>query len=196
MTGPSGAGKTEVSKIISEQSLDILIINLDEISHELLKNNQDLKSKLIKAFSNKILDNKNNFIDRKKLGKIVFCDKQKLELLNSIIFSYITEKVFEIVELYKNKYRLILLDAPTLIQSKLYKICDKIIVVLAERKIKLHRIINRDKILLNQAIFRLDSQLRDEEYLNVADFVINNNNNFFELKRDIVDILKKILEDF
>ncbi|MBP0979063.1 MAG: dephospho-CoA kinase [Oscillospiraceae bacterium] len=196
LTGPSGSGKTEVTKIISKLNPEILIINLDKISHDLLKNNLELKNKIIKNFSNKILDNKNNIIniDRKKLGEIVFSNKQKLDLLNNIIFSYIIKKVFDIISVYKNK--IILLDAPTLIQSKLYKICNKIIVVTADKKIRLERIINRDKILLDQAIFRLDNQLPDKEYFKIADFVINNNTNFFELKKNIVIILKKLLEDF
>lgn len=199
LTGPSGAGKTEVTKIISEIYPNILIINLDKISHDLLKNNLELKNKIIKNFSNKILDNKNNNIiniDRKKLGEIVFCDKQKLDLLNNIMFSYIKKQVFNIINFYKNKYKIILLDAPTLIQSGLYKTCNKIIVVTADKKIRLNRIINRDKILLNQAVLRLDNQLPDEEYLKIADFVINNNNKFSELKQNIIYIIKKLLEDF
>lgn len=188
LTGPSGSGKSQAIKFLN--NFDIFIIDADKVAHTLLSNNQDLIDKIIKNFSNKILDD-NNMIDRKKLGSIVFSDKKNLALLNQIIFPYIKLEIFDMINSCKNNK--ILIDAPTLIQSGLYKICDKIIVILASKDIRLKRIISRDNLSLEEATNRLDSQLSDSEYLKKADFVIYNNSDLFNLKKNIFKIFERDL---
>lgn len=192
LTGPSGSGKSEITKFLFNNQ-DVFIINADEISHELLKNNNKLKSEIIQHFSSIVLDNK-NLIDRKILGTIVFKDKQKLSLLNSIIFPYIKFVIVELINSNKKNYKIILLDAPTLIESNLCTVCNKIIVVTADKFTRLKRIIERDNLSLNEANNRLSSQLSDDEYLKKADFIINNNySNLSDLKNQTDLILNKII---
>lgn len=192
LTGPSGSGKSEITKFLFNNQ-DIFIINADEISHELLKNNNKLKSEIIQHFSNIVLNNK-NLIDRKILGTIVFKDKQKLSLLNSIIFPYIKSVIVELINSNKKNYKIILLDAPTLIESNLCTVCNKIIVVTADKFTRLKRIIERDNLSLSEANNRLSAQLSDDEYLKKADFIINNNySNLSDLKKQTDLILNKII---
>ena len=191
ITGPSGSGKTQITKILNNKNY--LIINADLISHKLLAENKELHNKIIYNYSNIILDN-NNQIDRKKLGKIVFSDPKKLELLNNIIFPYIKKDIKNKIKKFDNK--IIILDAPTLIESKLFKICDKIIVVLADKNILLERIIKRDKISLKDAKNRLDRQLNDKKYIKVANYILYNNGNIKELDFKINEILKNMKGNF
>ena len=194
LTGPTGSGKSQAVRIVKSISSDIYIVDADRVSHNLLERNQNLKNDILSVFSDEILDDK-KFTNRKKLGEVVFSDKQKLTSLNNIIFPYIRFEIINIINSCKDKYKIILLDAPTLIQSGLYKICDKIIVVTADHDIRLKRIIERDGLLFNKACNRIDSQLCDDEYLRKADFVINNDKGLLELKKNISVILEMILNN-
>lgn len=191
LTGPSGSGKTQITKILQNQNL--FIIDADSISHDLLKNNNSLQKKIINSFSPSIICDKNGAINRRLLSKIVFSDKKKLFFLNSIIFPYIFSEITD--QISKSSKNIIILDAPTLIESNLYKICHKIIVVLADHKIRLNRIILRDKISLDIAKNRLFSQLNTSEYLKFADYIIYNNNDLSQLNPQISKIFKSIFNE-
>ena len=78
ITGKSGAGKSYLSDILS-QELDLIHVNIDKISHEVLAFPETI-SFLKKEFENIIFEN--NKLNRKKLGEIVFNNPQKLQLLN------------------------------------------------------------------------------------------------------------------
>ena len=214
ITGPSGSGKSEaISLIIQDlksrdtELFNIFCIDADDVAHQLLKSNLRLKKRLMKNFSSKILLNNkfnnnldgnnlkiNNFeIDRKKLGEIVFSDKKKLKKLNKIIFGYIKKEILNIIKKNKKKYRIILIDAPTLIESKLYKICDKVVLVIAERENRLCRIMQRDKLSKKQADNRLSSQLTDSKYKDKADFIIYNNKDLIYLKNQMNFIINNLI---
>lgn len=188
ITGPSGSGKTVVSNFL--KSLGFFIINADEISHSILDNNHILKTMVANKFDNLIL-NKSGSIDRKKLGKIVFQDNNKLKILNKIIFPFIKLEIKNII--FNCDKKIIFLDAPTLIESGLNKICNKIIVITASKEIRINRIKNRDMISQNEINNRFDSQLSELDYLKKADFIIRNDSNISELKiqiTKIIDIIK------
>ena len=71
--------------------------------------------------------------------------------------------------------KFILLDAPTLFESRTDDFCELIISVLADPEIRKQRIINRDNISPEQAQSRMDSQLSEEFFINNSDYTINNN---------------------
>jgi len=90
ITGSIGSGKTTAAKIFSKYHYTR--IDADEIGHELLKSNKKIKNKLITYFGNEIIG-KNGNIDRKKLGGIVFNDKNELKKLNSIMHPLIINEI-------------------------------------------------------------------------------------------------------
>ena len=76
LTGKSCSGKDYVARLFGEE---FVVIDEDNLGHVALDNNRE---KLVAAFGDSIItDGK---VDRKKLGPIVFSDKEKLEKLNSI----------------------------------------------------------------------------------------------------------------
>lgn len=187
LTGPTGSGKSQIINLI--KSSNIFIIDCDKVSHNILNQNLYLYNELIANFSNIILDN-NKKIDRKILGKIVFSDKLNLLKLNQIVFPYIKTEIINTINKYNSNFKVILLDAPTLIQSKLDRLCDQIIVVMANRKIRLNRILIRDNLTNSEANNRLNNQLSDDEYLKKANHVIYNNDDIDHLKKQVDKIFR------
>jgi dephospho-CoA kinase len=186
LTGPTGAGKSTVAREFEKFSVDV--IDADKIAHEVISVGTPCYNEVIKNFKNIV--NKDKSINRSTLGSIVFSDKDKLKLLENIIFPYIIEEIDKRIQMAKKVNKPVLIDAPTLIESGFFKRCDVIIVVTANDLIRLERIMNRDNISLEYAKKRLESQLANEEYLKYAHYVINTDNGLYNINKIIKEILK------
>jgi dephospho-CoA kinase len=82
LTGGIGSGKSTVSGFLGE--LGAIILNADEVGHEVFKPDTPGWRQVVAAFGTEILKT-NDEIDRKKLGEIVFADSEALARLNQII---------------------------------------------------------------------------------------------------------------
>ena len=175
LTGNSGSGKSAVADILRESGG--YIIDCDMIAHSNMLRNGIAYNDIISEFGNGITD-EGGEINRKRLGGIVFNDKNKLELLNRITHKYITDEVNRQIEEIKNKpreYKCIVIDAPLLIEAGLEALVNEIWVVSAGINKKIERIMVRDDITKDMAIARLKNQRSDEELIKRADVVIYNN---------------------
>ncbi|MDE5965202.1 MAG: threonylcarbamoyl-AMP synthase [Eubacterium sp.] len=181
LTGPSGAGKGYVCKYLTE--LGFNIINSDNIVKNIYESNSPLLDKLADIFGNDII--KDNKLDRKRLGEIVFNDSKRLELLNSIVHP---EVIAQCEQLAKP---LSVLDAPQLFEAKAKNKCNVIITVMADKELRAKRITERDGISNEKALERINAQLSEEYYINNADYIIYNNGE--DIKTQIDNILEDIL---
>jgi len=189
LTGLSGSGKTSVSEILSQNGF--YTINCDKIAHEVLAKNIDCYNDVVEAFGTAILDGDGN-INRRRLGDIVFADKDKLEKLTAITHYYIIKEVLNDVGEAKAKgnYQNIIIDAPVLIKTELEDKVDEIWVVYSDYDIILERLIQRDQLTEGQIKKRLDNQMPLEELVQYADVVIKNNDGFESLKNQVLKYIK------
>ena len=194
LTGQTGAGKTSVCKIFSDKNFSV--INADHISRLVVEKGRPCLDEISKYFGNDIL-NADGTLDRSKLGQIVFTDKDKLELLNSIIYPYITAEILKLIKEFSSEGRqLILLDAPTLFESHSDDFCEVIVSVIADENIRLKRIMKRDNISAEAAQNRINSQLNEEFFLKNSDYIIENNgsmNKLYESAETVADKIKKYI---
>ncbi len=181
LTGPTGAGKGYICRYL--QSLGFNIIDSDKVVKDIYISSGEIINKIKSAFGSDIITN--GAIDRKKLGSIVFNNKQKLETLNSIVHPAV------ISECERLAVKPSVLDAPQLFEAGAQDKCYKIITVTADKSIRKKRIISRDNITALQAESRVNSQLSDEYYINNADYVVYNNGG--NIKKQIDNILEEIL---
>lgn len=191
LTGNSGSGKTTVSSFFNEAGF--YIINCDKIAHLVLSQNNYCKQLIVEQLCDTILD-KNNNIDRKILRDIVFADKQKLDILNSIIHPIIISEIKKNILLVPDEYSVIILDAPTLFESGANMLCSKIVAVTSDINILIKRIIQRDNITIEQAKSRLLSQKSLAFFEDNCDFLLKNNNNLYDLKNKTETIILKLKE--
>ena len=192
LTGQSGAGKTTVCDVFKDNGF--IIINADLLSRQVMEKGNPCLNDVVEAFDNQIL-HQDGTLNRKKLASIVFTDKKKLNLLDSITYPYITARILEEIKIFSDKgEKLILLDAPTLFESRADDFCELIISVIADEKIRINRIIERDGITLEQAKNRLESQHDDAFYADNSDFIIKNNKNLEMLREKAKEVSDKIKE--
>ncbi len=174
LTGPTGAGKTTVSKLLAENGYEI--IDADLSARRVVLPGSPCLGRIAEAFSTDIL-NADGTLNRRALGQLVFADNTRLKQLEAIIYPYIIKDInLLIADSARQGHKLVVLDAPTLFESGCDKLCDKVMVVIAPLTARLMRIMSRDNISYEQAMQRISSQQSDEFYVSRADYVVDNAN--------------------
>lgn len=187
ITGNSGSGKTLISKLLGKE-LNTDIIDADKVVYDMSIPGAIYFKEIVKEFGEDILL-ENREINKKKLANIIFSDAKKREILNSLTFKYVVEEITKRANLSKNK--IVILDAPLLIESKLNKICDTVISVIANENVKIQRICKRDNIDENIAKKRIGAQPKNDFYIENSNYIVINNDNS-NLENQIKDITKFI----
>lgn len=191
LTGQSGAGKSTVSAMI--RSNDLAVIDADKASHAVAAY-QEFIEEVGKAFPDCV---ENGSLIRQKLAGIVFNDREKLNAYTSIIYPYITKRIFdEISSLKQSGERIIVLDAPTLFESGLDSLCKSVISVVAPMEIKLARLLERDGIPVELISSRLSSQKSEDYFKERSDYIIVNDSDFNSLEAKTEATVKSIRERF
>lgn len=192
LTGQSGAGKTTVCAVFEQNGF--AIINADKIAREIMEVGKPCLSEVTECFGNDILKNDGS-LNRQKLADIVFSDSEKLKQLNAISYPYITSEILKMINKYNNECKqYVLLDAPTLFESRADDFCDLIISVTAPENLRIERIAQRDGLNYEQIKERFSSQHTEEFFINHSDFIIKNSKSIGEVKEKAKEVAEKIKE--
>ncbi len=176
LTGPTGSGKSSLKTVAEE--LGFFVIDCDLVAKE-TRRQDDCKAALVSAFGEDILVS--GEIDPKILADKAFSSKEATELLNKTILPFIVKNIDrKIDETPSDK---ILLDAPTLFESGADGICNAVVAVLADRDIRLERILKRDSITEAAANARINAGKTDEYYCEKTKNIIYNNKTLEDLKQ-------------
>ncbi len=190
ITGPSGAGKGAVSGLFTS-AYNIPVLDADVIYHEILESSSDCRHELTDAFGESI--QRDGKIDRAALGAEVFSENsnEKIQRLNKITHKYVfNETRARIDELEKRGIRYAIIDAPLLIEAGMHEYCDTVICVLANRKTRVARIMERDGISLDRALMRIKNQKADEFYVKASSFTVENDHSREELAKRVDEIAR------
>ena len=191
LTGGSGAGKSVVAAEL--EKLGAGIVDADAIYRKLCDENLDMLLDLQKAFGDILTADKK--LDRAKLANIVFSDSSKLKKLNEITIFYIKKASDEKFKALKDKgIKIAIYDAPTLFQTGTDAMCDGVIGIIADRNIRIERIIKRDNISEKAAVARIDAQPDDEFYYDRCQYIIKNNVSHETLKDQVKQLWLKLVK--
>lgn len=191
ITGPSGAGKGEVSSIFQSR-YGFAVIDADKIYHDLVSFPSPCLEEIRAEFGDSVI-NSTGSLDRHALGKIVFGEEntQRLAVLNGITHKYVVCEIKKLIADYKVKDCDCVIDAPLLFEANLDDECDFTVCVLADRELRAERISLRDKISIEDALLRISSQNKDEYYSSKSDYIIHNDGSTDQLEADLTKILSE-----
>lgn len=187
LTGPTGSGKSSAALIA--KNYGIKVVDCDKLARKAVKKGSDGLNDLVAAFSPGILK-KDGALNRRELAKRAFSSKKNTELLNKTLLPHIAK----LVKAELNG-KTVLLDAPTLFESGLDSVCDVTIAVLANKDDRIKRIMERDKLSLENALLRINAGKDDGFYKERADFVLYNNNDTQKYINEISSIFHKYTEE-
>lgn len=185
ITGGIGSGKSTVSKYLT--SLGEKVICADAVSKQIVQPGQMGSLAIRREFGDEFFLSDNS-LDRQKLAREVFSDKNKLARLNSILHPIIVNHMFDIANNSKGR---VFLDAALLIQTKMDKKTDFVWLVIADRKIRISRVLKRNKFSYSEIKKRIDNQMTDEDMISFADEIIENNGDLSSLYSKTDMLLKK-----
>ena len=180
ITGGTGSGKTSALEAIRD--LGGRVIDCDEVYHEMLRDSAELRHAIEVKFHG--VFNSDGTLDRKKLGELVFENKERMAQLNEVIYRFIVPEVQRRCQAGE----LVAVDAINLIESGAEALCDRTVAVTAPAELRVRRIMARDGIDERYARMRISAQKSDEFYRGKCDYELSNTaetpEDFREIARD------------
>lgn len=186
ITGGIGSGKSTVCKVF--RILGIPVFEADKVAKQLMNDDPELRLQLIDLFGTAVYL-PDRTVDRKYLSEIVFKNASLLAQLNNAVHPVVRSAFEEWFKKQQSPY--ILHEAAILFESGFYKMMDKTITVVTDEDERIQRVTKRDAVTHEMVKQRIQNQWNDEQRINLADFVICNNDNELIIPQ-IIDIDKKI----
>ena len=184
MTGGISSGKNQVAEIFNQ--LGFYTIDSDVSCRKVMEKGEPAYEKIVSFFGKDILD-ENGSILRKKLGEIVFSNKEKLKKLESIVHPAIMQyEKKERSKIYgKNDKAVVVTHAALIIENGSCNQYDALIVVTCSYDIQIARVMQRDNISEEKKKNIISHQMPNVERLKYADFIIDNSSNLDDLYKEV-----------
>jgi dephospho-CoA kinase len=194
LTGGIACGKSTVSKMLVDKGA--ILVDADAIAREVVMPGEPGWKSVIHRFGEEIVL-PDHTLDRKKLGEIVFSDKQARIDLQEVLHPLIRARMKQQMDAGEKSHpkQLVVVDVPLLYESRLESQFKAVVVVYVDRETQIRRLIQRDSITLRQAEHRLNAQMSIEEKKERADYVIDNRGTLEDTKKQIDALWKKIHVD-
>jgi dephospho-CoA kinase len=171
LTGGLASGKSFVGEAL--ETLGCKLIEADKLGHEVLLPGGAAYDGVVREFGRGIL-NPDGTIDRKKLALVVFADKERLHLLNSLVHPQVHKLADDLMARYfaEDPHAIVVVEAAIHIETGGYKRFDKLILVVCDEQQQIERAMHRGATR-EEAIARLRSQMKLAEKRKFADYVID-----------------------
>ena len=194
LTGGIGTGKSTVSRKLRERGYPV--IDLDVISREVIEY-PEVIDELVRNFGIEILESQNNIsgkksISRNKLRQTVFKEEKKVSVLNSIMHPPIVEEMKRQVENFKKNYKTVFVEVQLLFEAKLEKEFDLTVLVYADKKTQLERVLKRDGRKEEEVQQIINAQMDMTEKRRLSNYIIENNGDSEMLDLEIEKFIKKL----
>ena len=187
ITGGTGCGKTTALNELERRGA--LLIDCDAVYHRMLETDRPMLDEIEKYFPGAVVDGK---LDRKALGAVVFTDEEALRDLNIITHRHINLEIRRILrEHAMNGGTLAAIDAIELLSSGLAKRCTATIGVIADREVRIDRIMRRDGISREYAMMRVNAQRPNEYFIQKCSHVLENNGS----QEEFIEKCRKTFEE-
>ena len=187
ITGGTGCGKTTALNELERRGA--LLIDCDAVYHRMLETDRPMLDEIEKYFPGAVIDGK---LDRKALGAVVFTDEEALRDLNIITHRHINLEIRRILrEHAMNGGTLAAIDAIELFSSGLAKRCTATIGAIADREVRIDRIMRRDGISREYAMMRVNAQRPNEYFIQKCSHVLENNGS----QEEFIEKCRKTFEE-
>ncbi len=190
ITGGIGSGKTTVCEIF--KLLGVPVFHADSEAKNLQNNDLRIRKLLIELFGEHIYS-RDGILDRKKLAGLIFSDSVALANVNSIVHPAVRQSFRNWADNHQGA-SYILYEAAVLLESGYAPDFDRNILVLADEKVRIERVVRRDHTSVELVKQRINNQMSDAQKSKMVDFIIENNNKKL-LFPQIIELNKLIISD-
>ena len=187
ITGGIGTGKSRVLEYMKTE-FSAVVCQADEVAKKLQQPGEECYGPIVEYFGKSILD-KDEKIDRGRLGAIVFADRKKLTVLNQIVHPRVKNHILKEIEAERSAgTRLFVIEAALLIQDHYDMICDELWYIYANARVRRERLKKNRHYSDEKIDAILSAQDSEEIYRKGCKYVIDNSGFFEDTIRQIKDL--------
>ncbi|MCO4782614.1 MAG: dephospho-CoA kinase [Candidatus Cloacimonetes bacterium] len=176
LTGGICTGKSACEKYLKDF---FTVLDADKIVHDLYANDLLLIESIEDVFGSKVVEK--GVVNRKMLGQIVFSNPQKLNELVSLVHPKVTQVIQQKIQECKTKQEVTIFSIPLLFENSWQNYLDETIVVTCDPEIQIDRIQKRDNKTKEEALKVIQTQMPQQEKVDLANFVIKNDKQLKDL---------------
>ncbi|STO07750.1 MULTISPECIES: dephospho-CoA kinase [Exiguobacterium] len=187
LTGGIATGKSTVSRLFRQEGIPI--IDADKIARVVVEPGGKAHTAVSEAFPRCF---EGEQLNRPALGREIFHDAHKRQLLNQLMHPAIREQMEEEMRGYEAAGEtVVIFDIPLLFEGTMRDLVDYTVVVYCREEIQLMRLMERNGLTKEEALARIQSQMPIEEKKHHADFLINNNGALSELPPQVTRLVEQ-----
>lgn len=186
ITGGIGAGKSEALKAFERHGA--AVVSSDEIVHELLRTDDDVKHAIVEHFGERVLDD-DGAIDRSAIAAIVFSDRDELAWLEELLHPVVSAAYLrwrELLAALDEPPAACVTEVPLLYESGSERNFDVVVAITASPELRASRSIAPDAGLREKRL------LPEDEKLARADFSYVNDGSLEELDAFVRGVLDAV----
>ncbi|GAV20867.1 dephospho-CoA kinase [Mariprofundus micogutta] len=187
LTGGIGSGKSTAASMFAEQGIPVL--DLDQVGRDLLAPGSAAVQQIQDAFGITFVL-ADGPTDRKALAAHCFADAAKTARLNAIMHPLIWQAEEQWLD--RQQGEMAIIEASVLLESGGAGRMDAVIVVMAEERLRLQRVLRRGLQDEHQFHVILKRQCDDQQRVEQADYLINNNGSLSALRDQVVSLYEKL----
>lgn len=191
ITGGTGCGKTTALNVLTD--MGALVIDCDEVYHELTENSAEMKTELIERFGDVY---NGNVLDRKALGNVVFSDADALLDLNAITHKYVNGEVeHRLANWAMLGGKVAAIDAIALLEGQLAPRCKYIVGIIAPTEARVARLMARENIAEEYARMRISAQKSNEYFKENCSHILSNDSSIEDFHKKCEILFSNLIKE-
>ena len=187
LTGGFGTGKSTVARLFRAHGAAVL--DADRIAHACYAPGKPLYRRIVRAFGKGIL-RRDRAIDRRLLAERVFGSPRALARLNRLVHPEVIRQIR--TRIRDARQRIVVVDAPLLVEAGLTSLVDALIVVTCTRQQQIARAVKKTGLGRRAVIERIKAQIPLSRKKRLADFIIDNSGSWTGTKRQVENIRRNL----
>lgn len=195
LTGGIASGKSTVSHMLRE--LGVEVIDADLVAKEVIEPGTDAWRELVTEFGRGVL-NRDQTVNRRRLGRVVFGDPRRVRRLNEITHPRIVSSIAQRIAVARASADggglpgVLVIDAPLLLEAGMRDMVDEVWVVVVDVDTQVKRLMNRDHFTFQEALNRLSAQMPPDEKVRLADVVIDNRGPVDTTRQQVLELWRRL----
>jgi dephospho-CoA kinase len=190
LTGGLASGKSTVASLLARRGA--IVVDADELSRRAVAPGTPGLARIVDTFGREVLD-AGGSLDRAALAAVVFADREKRRVLESIVHPEVFRLLGRVVDGYRATDAVVVFDAPLIVETGFHEACDLVVVVSSPVEAQVARVVRTRGMSEDDARRRIASQAPPAEREQHADIVIRNDGSLEQLEEH-VESLWKVLQ--
>jgi dephospho-CoA kinase len=182
LTGGIGSGKSTVARLLERRGA--VVIDADQLAREAVTKGSPGFERVVDTFGGSIVTPDGD-LDRQALATIIFSDPERKAALEGIVHPEVARRFGEQVDELRSTDRVVVYVSPLLVELGLAPAFDVVIVVTASPHLRVSRVASGRDLSPEDVRARMAAQATDEQRMEVADILVDNDGSLAELEPQV-----------